>query len=96
MEAIRARYASTAAWASHEQAGAIGAPDALLENLARENRRYEERFGFIFIVCATGMSAEEMLALLRQRVSSDREAELNVAAGEQMRITLIRLQRIAP
>jgi 2-oxo-4-hydroxy-4-carboxy-5-ureidoimidazoline decarboxylase len=96
LEAIRAKFATTAALASREQAGAFGAPDEVLRDLALGNRQYEERFGFIFIVCASGKTAGEMLAILRQRVVSDREAELRLAAGEQMKITTIRLERIEP
>ena len=59
----------------------------MLQDLAVGNRQYEERFGFIFIVCATGKTAEEMLALLRQRLANDPEAEIKLAAGEQMKIT---------
>ena len=61
--------------------------------LATGNRQYEERFGFIFIVCATGKTAEEMLALLRERLSNDPAAEIKIAAGEQMKITRIRLEK---
>ena len=60
------------------------------------NRQYEERFGYIFIVCATGKTAEEMLALLSERLSNDPDAEIKLAAGEQMKITKIRLEKIAP
>ena len=66
------KFATTAAWASHEQAGAIGAGDEVLEELAAGNRQYEERFGFIFIVCATGKTADEMLFFCRQRLPNDR------------------------
>ena len=67
----------------------------MLEKLTRGNRQYEERFGYIFVVCATGKTAEEMLGLLTQRLDNDADAELRVAAGEQMKITKIRLERIA-
>jgi 2-oxo-4-hydroxy-4-carboxy-5-ureidoimidazoline decarboxylase len=96
IKSLREKFATTAAWASHEQAGAIGAGDDVLENLAAGNRQYEERFGFIFIVCATGKAAHEMLSLLHLRLPNDRPSELKLAAGEQMKITTIRLQRIAP
>jgi OHCU decarboxylase len=96
VDAIRARFATAAAWASREQAGALAASEDVLRNLATGNRHYEERFGFIFIVCATGKTAEEMLELLKERLSNDPEAELKLAAGEQMKITRIRLERIAP
>jgi OHCU decarboxylase len=96
LNAIRAKFATTATWASREQAGAIGAPDEVLKDLALGNHKYEESFGFIFIVCATGKTAGEMLAILGQRLLNDRDAELRLAAGEQLKITTIRLERIAP
>jgi OHCU decarboxylase len=96
MEALRAKFAASAAWTSREQAGALEASADVLRELADLNRRYEARFGYIFIVCATGKTAEEMLELLRRRLSSDAESEMKVAAGEQIKITRIRLERIAP
>ena len=80
-------------WAEGEQSGARDAPAETLSELARANREYEERFGFIFIVCATGRTAEEMLGLLRARAGNDPETELRVAAGEQWRITELRLKK---
>ncbi len=96
IDALRARFAPTAAWASREQAGVLGASGDVLNELAIGNRRYEARFGYIFIVCATGKTAEEMLALLGQRLSNDPDVEIKIAAAEQMKITRIRLERIAP
>ncbi|HEX6185078.1 MAG TPA: 2-oxo-4-hydroxy-4-carboxy-5-ureidoimidazoline decarboxylase [Pyrinomonadaceae bacterium] len=81
------------AWAEGEQSGARAAAAETLDALARANREYEERFGFIFIVCATGKSAGEMLGLLRARMANDPETELRVAAGEQWRITELRLRK---
>ena len=80
-------------WAEGEQSGARAAAAETLDALTRANREYEERFGFIFIVCATGKSAEEMLGLLRARMTNDPETELRVAAGEQWRITELRLRK---
>jgi OHCU decarboxylase len=80
-------------WAEGEQARAREASDETLGALSEANREYEERFGFIFIVCAAGRSAEEMLALLRGRIDNDPEAELRVAATEQWRITELRLRK---
>jgi 2-oxo-4-hydroxy-4-carboxy-5-ureidoimidazoline decarboxylase len=96
LDALKAKFAATAAWAAAEQAGVAGAPDELLRDLAAENHRYHERFGYIFIVCATGKSAAEMLGLLKQRLSNDAEVEIQIAAAEQAKITRIRLERIAP
>ena len=63
----------------------------MLAALAEANEAYAGRFGFIFIVCASGKTAEEMLQLLRDRLPHDRDTELRVAAEEQVRITALRL-----
>lgn len=91
---LRAKYASTAAWAGEEQRGAAAASDGTLEALADGNRAYERRFGYIFIVCATGKSADEMLALLQARMPNPPEREIGVAAEEQMKITRLRLEKL--
>jgi OHCU decarboxylase len=96
VDSIRAGFATTAVCASREQSGALGASEEVLQDLARGNRQYEERFGYIFIVCASGKTAQEMLELLGQRLGNDAEVEIKLAAGEQMKITRIRLERIAP
>ncbi|WP_254512580.1 2-oxo-4-hydroxy-4-carboxy-5-ureidoimidazoline decarboxylase [Anatilimnocola floriformis] len=91
---LRAKYANTSHWASNEQAGVAAAAEQTLQELADYNQRYEQRFGYIFIVCATGKSAAEMLALLKGRIDNDAESEIKVAAGEQLKITLLRLQKV--
>jgi 2-oxo-4-hydroxy-4-carboxy-5-ureidoimidazoline decarboxylase len=96
IDSLRSKFASTAAWASREQSGVDGAAEAVLNDLAMGNRQYEARFGYIFIVCATGKTAEEIFELLKQRLIGDTEGEIKLAAAEQMLITLIRLERIAP
>jgi OHCU decarboxylase len=82
------------AWAKEEQAGVADADAAVRAELARANRLYGERFGHIFIVCATGKSAGEMLALLRRRLANDAQTELAVAALEQRKITHLRLAKL--
>jgi 2-oxo-4-hydroxy-4-carboxy-5-ureidoimidazoline decarboxylase len=94
LASLRAKYASTAAWARGEQRGAAAAAAATLAALAEGNRAYEERFGYIFIVCATGKSADEMLALLRARMPHSPEREIAIAAEEQMKITRLRLEKL--
>jgi 2-oxo-4-hydroxy-4-carboxy-5-ureidoimidazoline decarboxylase len=94
LASLRTRFASTAAWAAGEQAGASGASEATLARLAEGNRTYEEKFGYIFIVCATGRSAAEMLSLLEQRLPNDPQDELRVAAAEQAKITRLRLEKL--
>lgn len=91
---LRAKYASTAAWAGEEQRGAAAASEDALAALAEDNRAYEERFGYIFIVCATGKSADQMLALLRARMPNPPEYEIGTAAEEQMKITRLRLEKL--
>ena len=80
--------------AAAEQAGARGATAETLAALARANREYEERFGYIFIVCASGRTAEEMLDLCRQRLHNAPAEELKVAAEEQRKITRLRLEKM--
>lgn len=81
----------SAAWSRTEQAQTNSASDRVLEEIAAGNERYEERFGFTYIVCATGKSAEEMLAILNRRLGSTREIELREAAEQQRQIMQIRL-----
>jgi len=80
--------------AAAEQAGTSGAEREVLDALAEGNKRYFEQFGYIFIVCATGKSAEEMLGLLRERLGNGLEEELLIAMGEQEKITKIRLEKL--
>jgi OHCU decarboxylase len=80
--------------AAAEQAGARGASSETLAALARANREYEERFGYIFIVCASGRTAEEMLDLCRHRLHNAPAEELKVAAEEQRKITRLRLEKM--
>ena len=93
-EAPRRRFASTGGWAAEEQRGAAAASEGTLERLAEGNCAYQDRFGYIFIVCATGKSASEMLALLEARIHNDPEVELKIAAEEQMKITRLRLEKL--
>jgi OHCU decarboxylase len=82
------------AWSTGEQAGMLTAAAQTQQALAEGNRRYEERFGYIYIVCATGRTAEEMLNLLTERLSNDPAAEILVAAEEQRKITRLRLEKL--
>jgi len=81
----------SAAWSKQEQSSASTAREQVLEELAAGNTIYEERFGFTYIICATGKSAEEMLTILNRRLDSDRAVELREAAEQQRQITQIRL-----
>ena len=82
------------AWSAGEQAGMGSAAEETQRALAEGNRAYEERFGHIYIVCATGKSADEMLAILTARLANDPETEVRAAAEEQRKITRIRLEKL--
>lgn len=81
-------------WASGEQASVATAQDAVRDALVEANRKYERRFGYIYIVCAAGKSADEMLALARGRLHNSPKVELRVAAEEQRKITRLRLEKL--
>jgi OHCU decarboxylase len=81
-------------WSAQEQSGIRSAAATTMAALAAGNRDYEQRFGFIFIVCATGKGSEEMLAILQERLQNDAETEIAVAAEEQRKITRIRLEKL--
>lgn len=85
--------AQSATWSAGEQAGVDGAESAIKERLATLNTRYEEIHGFIYIVCATGRSAAELLAILEERVDKPTHVELDRAAREQIQITRLRLEK---
>ena len=85
---------SSRRWAEGEQTGARVATENVKTRLAWGNQIYREKFGYIFIVCATGKSAEEMLALLEQRLQNDPAHELNIAAEQQRLITRLRLEKL--
>ncbi len=81
-------------WSAGEQSGVRSASDTVQEELARINREYEDRFGHIYIVCATGKSLEQLLSMARNRLSNDPEKEIRVAAEEQRKITQLRLKKL--
>jgi 2-oxo-4-hydroxy-4-carboxy-5-ureidoimidazoline decarboxylase len=96
LDALRVKFAGHApsTWAAREQSGVAGAPEVVLRALAEGNRRYEEKFGYIFIICATGKTAGEMLAHLERRLDNDPDVEAAIAAAEQAEITRLRLEII--
>ncbi len=94
VSSLREKYASIKALASGEQSAVQEADDTTLQELAGGNTRYEKQNGFIFIVCATGKSAKEMLNLLEARLINDRDQELSIAAAEQAKITAIRIDKL--
>jgi OHCU decarboxylase len=85
---------SSRRWAEGEQSGARAATENVTARLAQGNQNYREKFGYIFIVCASGKSAEEMLALLEQRLQNDPAHELSIAAEQQRLITRLRLEKL--
>jgi 2-oxo-4-hydroxy-4-carboxy-5-ureidoimidazoline decarboxylase len=93
-DALRAKFAATRSWSQGEQSKVSEASEEILDGLERGNAEYETKFGYIFIVCAAGKSAPEMLALLRARLPNTPDAELKVAAGEQAKITRLRLEKL--
>ena len=93
--AIGARADALSAWSSEEQARAGDGGTAVLTELRTLNEEYAARFGYTFIICATGKSAPEILSDLRARLGHDADAELRVAAGEQSSITHLRLEKLS-
>jgi 2-oxo-4-hydroxy-4-carboxy-5-ureidoimidazoline decarboxylase len=91
---LRQKFGATADLSQAEQAGASEAGEVTIQALARDNETYRKRFGYSFVVCATGKSAEEMLALLQTRLEHGAEEELAIAAAEQAKITQLRLEKI--
>lgn len=94
IESLRDKFASTSTWAEGEQASTREASEQILRALAASNAAYERNFGFIFIVCATGKTAEEMQSLLKQRLRNDPSDEIRIAAEEQRKITRLRLEKL--
>jgi len=84
----------TQAWSAQEQSGVQEAAISTKAALAQGNRQYERQFGFIFIICATGKTAAEMLSILNRRLQNSPETELEVAADEQRKITRLRLEKL--
>lgn len=94
LDKLREKFAPTADWSGNEQAAVKQASEAVLRQLASGNDAYYAKFGYIFIVCATGKSAQEMLDLLGARLPNDPADEIKIAAGEQEKIMAIRLDKL--
>lgn len=94
MQLLREKFAATSSWSSSEQSGVSAAAEATLQALAQGNADYEAKFGYLFIVCATGLSAEEMLTRLHARLGNLPENEIRIAAGELLKITKLRLGKL--
>ena len=91
VESLRKKFASTRTLSEREQAGVNDAAREVLAALAEANRQYEARFGYIFIICATGQPADGMLAALRTRLVNPPDVEIRVAAEQLIRICALRL-----
>jgi 2-oxo-4-hydroxy-4-carboxy-5-ureidoimidazoline decarboxylase len=94
INSLKEKYPNTVEWASNEQSGVNVASDEILIALAKGNDDYEQKFGHIFIVCATGKSAGEMLEILQSRLPNSAEDEIKIAADEQLKITKLRLEKL--
>ncbi len=94
LDALRERFGATADWSAGEQSSLAKVSDEVLTTLRDGNVAYEDRFGWIFIVCATGKTADEMLQLLQARLPNAPEEELKIAAAEQAKITHLRLDKL--
>ena len=94
VEELRKKFQKTSNWSSGEQSGMQSASEQTIQALKVANAQYLDRFGYIFIVCATGKSADEMLAIIQARLLNTPEEELPIAAKEQEYITTIRLEKL--
>jgi 2-oxo-4-hydroxy-4-carboxy-5-ureidoimidazoline decarboxylase len=94
VSSLREKYRSTEKIAAGEQSGVNTATETTLTQLKQLNDDYQEKFGFIFIVCATGKTASQMLAILEQRIINNRSDEIINAAEEQRKILQIRIEKM--
>jgi len=100
IESLREKFKGSGAsapspsWEGEEQSGTKHADEAVLRGLADGNEEYEGRFGHVFLICATGKSADEMLEALRARRHNTPQQELLIAAGEQAKIAQLRIAKI--
>ncbi len=91
---LRMKFSGNKDWSAAEQSGIATANDLILTELAKGNADYLAKFGFIFIVCASGKSASQLLSALQMRLSLERAVELDNAAAEQRKITHLRIDKI--
>lgn len=94
LSSLKEKFAATSQWAEGEQQGVQHANAQVLEAFVENNQAYEDKFGYIFIICATGKLAEEMLSLLTLRLLNNPENELSIAMEEQNKITRLRLKKL--
>ena len=94
LASLEKKFGSTKDFTTNEQSSVNQASMKTLKELAEYNKKYEDKFGFIFIVCATGKSADEMLALVKERINNNYTEEIRIAMGEQNKITKLRLEKL--
>ena len=94
IDSLRKKFHNTKSISEDEQSGINDAAESTLKDLAESNQLYQNKFGFIFIICATGKSADEMLALIKIRLNNNANAEMRNAAKEQNKITQLRLEKL--
>ena len=94
VNSLKEKFQNTKLTASNEQSGVDSASNVILKDLALYNEKYFNKFGYIFIVCATGKSALEMLNILRKRIEHNEDEEIYIASSEQIEITLLRMEKI--
>ena len=93
VDSLRKKFANTKTIASGEQSGTASASEATLLTLKEANQAYLDKHGFIFIICATGLSADAMLSALQARLPNSTDEEIRTAAQEQIKITLLRIDK---
>ncbi len=94
IDSLQEKFSATANWAEGEQEEVKHTSRQVLEAFAESNAEYEEKYGYIFIVNASGKSAEEMLSMLKLRLLNTPEDEIKIAMEEQNKITLLRLKKL--
>ncbi len=94
LASLEKKFGNTKEFTTNEQSSVNSAATETLTELKKYNEWYEKDFGFIFIVCATGKTADEMLGLIKERIKNNYETELKIAMGEQNKITKLRLEKL--
>jgi 5-hydroxyisourate hydrolase/2-oxo-4-hydroxy-4-carboxy-5-ureidoimidazoline decarboxylase len=94
VESLKEKFAHTAEWAGNEQSRVTSANIETIEALTKANELYEDKFGYIFIVSASGKPAETILAIVNSRLNNKGDDEIYVAMNEQHKITVIRLVKL--
>ncbi|WP_017446467.1 2-oxo-4-hydroxy-4-carboxy-5-ureidoimidazoline decarboxylase [Gayadomonas joobiniege] len=94
MASLKAKYARSASLCNHEQSSMQQADEELIQQMADLNQAYLKKFGFIYIVYASDKSPQQMLSLLKERLTNSRAIELKIAAAEQYKITHLRINKL--